>query len=234
MRIAAVADLHCSDKMVSELKPLLQEACQEADVLVLPGDLTHKGRIDQMQILLDLLAHVSVPIVAVAGNHDHDSDQQETLVAMLTESGIHVLDASACEIGGVEFVGTKGFCGGFGDLAIHPMGERILKRFLNETVEEAARLEKALEKISTRPVVGVLHYSPIKETLEGEPPELYAFLGSSHLASVFDRHDVDLILHGHTHKGSLQGKTERGTPVLNVCRFVLKRYTDRSYALIDL
>ena len=234
MRIAAVADLHCSAESARELKSLFYEAGQEAELLVLAGDLTNMGRVEEMQILLEMLRSVRVPIVAVAGNHDHESDQLDTLVAMMTESGIHVLDGSTCEVKGVGFVGTKGFCGGFGNLAVQPFGEQALKHFIRSSIDEAAHLENAITKMPTRPLVAVLHYAPIKQTLEGESPELFAFLGSSLLAAALDRHDVDLILHGHAHNGSLEGRTEGGIPVHNVCRFVQKRFTKRPYALIDI
>ncbi len=234
MRIAAIADLHCTTNSVGKVRKLLEDVEKEADLLILAGDLTNMGRLDEVEVLLDDLRLIPLPMVAVVGNHDHESDRLDELLRMLTESGIHMLDGDSCEIDGVGFVGAKGFCGGFGNLAVQPFGERALKSFIQSSIDEALLLEKALAKLDSAKRVGVLHYAPIKETLKGEEPELYPFLGSSLLGSALDRRGVDVIVHGHAHNGVLEGKTEKGIPVYNVCRFVQKRYGKRAYAIFDI
>ncbi|MDQ4075778.1 MAG: metallophosphoesterase, partial [Chloroflexota bacterium] len=197
MRIAAIGDLHYRPNSV--FRPLLQEIEREADLLVLAGDLTDTGRPIEMEVLLSELGPFPLPVVAVLGNHDHESGQAERLSDMLRAAGVILLDGTVVEVEGVGFVGTKGFCGGFGDTMIQPFGELALKTFIQEGLEEAVRLENALTKLRPERKVVVLHYAPIPETLEGEPLELYPFLGSARLANAIDRHGVDVIVHGHAH-----------------------------------
>jgi uncharacterized protein len=185
-------------------------------------------------VLLRELEHLKLPIIAVAGNHDHESDQIELLVKMMTDSGIHVLDGSVCKIKDVGFVGTKGFCGGFDKLAVQPFGERALKIFIQASINEAAHLDSILAQLECEKRVAILHFSPIKKTLEGEERELYPFLGSSLLARSLDRHGVDVIVHGHAHHGSLEGETPRGIPVHNVCRFVRIRAGLKPYFVFEV
>jgi Icc-related predicted phosphoesterase len=179
------------------------------------------------------LKPLKLPIVAVLGNHDHESDQAERLTDMLCDAGVTVLDGTVAEIDGVGFVGTKGFCGGFDRLFIQPFGERALKQFMQASLDEAVRLENALAKLDCPHKVAVLHYSPIRATVEGEPPELFAFLGSSRLANALDRLGVDVIFHGHAHHGSPYGTTPSGIPVHNVCRFVQQRHHRRNYVVYE-
>jgi Icc-related predicted phosphoesterase len=234
MKIAAIADLHCRQNSVGEIRPLLTDVETEADVLVLAGDLTDTGLRDEITVLEGELAGLNLPIVAVLGNHDHESDEAKALTEMLCNIGVQVLDGTVCEVGDVGFVGTKGFCGGFNDLFIHPFGERALKTFIQASLDEAVRLENALVKLDSRHKVAVLHYAPIRDTLEGEPLELYPFLGSSRLANALDRHKIDVIFHGHAHHGSLTGQTAGGIPVHNVCRFVRSRFGQRPYCLLEI
>lgn len=234
MRIAAIADLHCRATSAEEIRSLLANVEDEADLLVMAGDLTNRGRIEEMEVLIRELGRFSLPKVAVLGNHDHESDHPDEMVRMLEESGVHVLDGCACEIDGVGFVGSKGFCGGFDNLAVQPFGEKTLKMFIQSSIEEAARLENALPRLGCRKRVGVLHYSPIKATLKGEQPELFPFLGSSLLGEALDRHGVDLIVHGHAHVGFPEGHTAKGTPVHNVCHFVRTRYNMRPYIVMNV
>lgn len=234
MRIAAVGDVHCTAESEKEVRELIHEAASHGDVLALAGDLTNMGRVEEMEVLLRILQPVSIPIVAVVGNHDHESDQVETLVGMMTESGLHVLDGDIWEVDGVGFIGTKGFCGGFGHLAVQPFGERALKMFIRTSIDEAFRLESSLLKLQAEKRVALLHFAPIKETLRGESPELYAFLGSSLLADALDRHGVNMIFHGHAHNGSPSGFTKRGIPVYNVSMQVQRRFNGRGYGLFEL
>lgn len=224
MRIAAVGDLHCQVKSRGKIQELLKGVNDEAEVLLLAGDLTNVGLMEEMNVLLDELNHFSMPIIAVPGNHDHESDRIEVLLNMMRGRNINVLDGTTCEVGDVGFVGTKGFCGGFGKLRIQPFGESPIKAFIQAGIDEVVRLENAAMGLSTLHKVGVLHYSPIADTLEGEEKELYPFLGSSLFGDALERQGVSVIVHGHAHKGSPFGSTPNNIPVYNVSKFVLRRF----------
>jgi uncharacterized protein len=234
VRIAAVADLHYRTTEVNLLKKLLSKIRKEADILVLAGDLTDNGRPAEAEGLVRELKDIKIPIVGVLGNHDHESDQADELVEIFSAAGIHMLNGTAFELDGVGFVGTKGFCGGFDNLLVQPFGERALKTFIQTSIEEAVSLENALAKLQCPKKVVILHYSPIKETLLGEPPELYPFLGSSRLGNAVDRQSVRVIFHGHAHHGSPTGKTPGSIPVHNVCRFVQDRFHANPYCVVEL
>lgn len=233
MRFAAIGDLHCRARSQGMVRELLAGVEGEADVLALAGDLTDTGLPEEMEVLLGDLRGFSLPILAVLGNHDHESDHAEQLVAMLRDSGICVLEATVCEIDGVGFVGTKGFCGGFDRLSVQPFGERALKSFIGESIDEAVALENAAAKLEGTKVA-ILHYAPVPATLEGEARELYPFLGSSRLAGALDRQGVRLIVHGHAHHGSPVGATPHGAEVHNVSRFVRVRAGRRPYAVFEV
>ncbi len=224
MKIAAVGDLHCQTDSRGKIRDLLQGVNDQAEVLLLAGDLTNVGLMEEMAVLLDELDHFSMPVVAVPGNHDHENDHIEVLMNMMRSRGIYVLDGTTCEIGEVGFVGTKGFCGGFGKLRIQPFGERPIKAFIQAGIDEVVRVEKAAMGLSTLHKVGVLHYSPVSDTLSGEEEELYPFLGSSLFGDALDRQGVEVIVHGHAHKGSPYGSTPNKARVYNVSRFVLSRF----------
>jgi Icc-related predicted phosphoesterase len=234
VRIAAIGDLHCQTDSCGKIRELLRGVNEEADVLLLAGDLTNVGLMEEMEVLLDELGHFSLPIVAVPGNHDHENDHIEVLLNMMRSGGIHVLEGTAFEIGDVGFVGTKGFCGGFGTLRIQPFGERAIKAFIQATIDEVVRLENAAMSLSSPKKVGVLHYSPISATLEGEEPELFPFLGSSLFADALDRQGTNVIVHGHAHKGSPEGRTANDTLVYNVSQFVQTRFGRRPFCCFDL
>jgi len=139
-----------------------------------------------------------------------------------------VLDGDACEVHGVGIAGVKGFGGGFGKRALGPWGETIIKQFVREAVDEALKLEAALARLRTTHLVALLHYSPIQQTVEGEPLEIYPFLGSSRLEEPINRYPVSLVVHGHAHRGQLQGRTKSGVNVYNVSMPLLSRtFTDR-------
>jgi Icc-related predicted phosphoesterase len=219
MRIAAVADLHCTTASQGALQPLFSAMSAAADVIVLGGDLTDYGLADEARVLAKEVGGAArqVPIIAVLGNHDYESGTAEQVKGVLGESGIHVLDGSGCVVRGVGFAGVKGLGGGFGERALQPWGEDIMKRFVHEAVEEALKLESALARLRTPQRVAVLHYSPVAETVEGEPPEIFAFLGSSRLEEPLQRYPVAAVFHGHAHHGKLEGRTRDGAPVYNVC-----------------
>jgi len=169
-----------------------------------------------------------VPTVAVLGNHDFESDKSDEVVHILTEGGIAVLDGEAHEIGDVGLAGVKGFGGGFGQRALAPWGEAIVKHFVREAVDEALKLETALARLRTDHRIVLLHYAPIRETVEPEPLEIHAFLGSSRLEEPINRYPVTLVVHGHAHQGRAEGKTSGGVPVYNVSMPLLTRvFPDR-------
>ena len=234
MRIAAIADLHCRQNAGDTIREILDGVQDRADILIIAGDLTDTGLPAEAEALIQELKTRPIPIVGVLGNHDHESDPAEELTRMFSEAGVCMLDGTVIEVGGVGFVGTKGFCGGFDELLIQPFGEQALKTFIKNSIDEALRLENALAKLDCPHKVAVLHYSPIKETLEGEPAELFPFLGSSRLANAIDRRGVSVIVHGHAHHGSPYGETPGKIPVHNVCRFVQKKNTDLCYCIFEL
>jgi Icc-related predicted phosphoesterase len=222
MRIAATADLHFTPQRQAVLRDQLEKVRDEADLLVLAGDLTNYGQPDEMTPLLNVLIRLRVPTVAVLGNHDYESGKEAELMRMLSEGGIKVLDGSAYERDGVGFAGTKGFVGGFGPAMLTPFGEREIKDFVRASVDESMKLERALSQLRTRKRIVVLHYSPISATVKGESSEIFAFLGTSRLAEVVDRLGADLILHGHAHNGTLEGRTPGGIQVCNVATTLLQ------------
>jgi Icc-related predicted phosphoesterase len=234
MRIAAIADFHCRVNSAEIIRPLLEGLDQVADVLLIPGDLTDTGLPNELEVLLNELQALQMTKIAVLGNHDHESDKAGELVAMLQSEGIVVLDGGAYEIGDVGFVGTKGFCGGFDTHFVQPFGERALKEFIQVSLNEAVNLENALTKLSCSYKVAISHYAPIKGTLEGEPLELYPFLGSSRLANVMDRQGVNVIFHGHAHHGCLEGRTPGNIPVFNVSRFARTRFNQSPFCLFEI
>jgi Icc-related predicted phosphoesterase len=221
MRIAATADLHCSPHNHAVLQEQLAKARDQADILVLAGDLTNYGQPGEMEALLNTLVRLRIPIVAVLGNHDYESGLEGELLRMMATAGIKVLDGTGYERDGVGFAGTKGFVGGFGRGVLTAFGEREIKVFVQAAIDEALKLERAMSQLRTPKRIVVLHYSPIAATVAGEAPEISPFLGTSRLAEVVDRHGADLVLHGHAHRGTLDGKTTGGVPVHNVAMNLL-------------
>ncbi|HEY6768514.1 MAG TPA: metallophosphoesterase [Candidatus Sulfotelmatobacter sp.] len=225
MRIAASADLHFTPQVYEKLKDQFERVRDEADLLVLAGDLTNYGQPDEMEPLLNVLVRLRLPTVVVLGNHDYESGKEEELRKMLIAGGVKVLDGSGYERDGVGFAGTKGFVGGFGRAALTAFGEREVKDFVRASVDEAMKLERAMSQLRAAKRVVVVHYSPIAETVQGEPPEIFPFLGSSRLADVIDRHGADLVVHGHAHHGKADGRTTAGVPVHNVAIALLQAQT---------
>jgi len=222
MRIAATADLHFSAQTQGLLKEQLGRVRDEADVLVVAGDLTNYGRPQEMEPLVNVLVRLRLPTIAVLGNHDYECGQEAELIRMMTSEGIKVLDGTGYERDGVGLAGTKGFIGGFGRGVLTAFGEPEIKAFVKASIDEAMKLERAMSQLRSLKRVVVLHYAPIAATVSGEAPEIYPYLGSSRLAEVVDRHGAELILHGHAHHGSLNGKTTAGIPVHNVAITLLQ------------
>ncbi len=225
LRVAAVGDLHCTRASGGAFSPWLRAVNERADVLLLAGDLTDYGTAEEAEILLKELSVVRVPILAVLGNHDHESGHADVVFELLTRGGVRVLggDAISHEIEGVGFTGVKGFCGGFASRTLGHWGEPAIKAFVQECIDETLRLETGLARLRTERKVVLLHYSPVRGTLEGEPLEIFPFLGCSRLEGPMLRYRPDLVLHGHVHRGCLEGATENGVPVFNVALPLLAR-----------
>ena len=211
VRIAAVGDIHLGRAAYGPpIQTLFAPVAEQADVLALCGDLTDRGDPEEGRQLGRALATVGVPIVAVLGNHDHESGKVPELSRILCDAGVQVLDGGdAYEVHGVGFAGVKGFAGGFGRRALGPWGEETIKLFVREAVDEALKLETSLSKLRTERRVALLHYSPIAGTVEGEPREIYPYLGSSRLEEPLIRYPVDVVFHGHAHHGTAGGQDGR-------------------------
>ena len=230
VRIAAVSDIHYNKTSQGALQPLFAEITDSADVLVLAGDLTDYGLAEEARVLAkDLTTSLKIPAVAVLGNHDFEAGEEKEIIAILSDAGVRVLDGDSYEVHGVGFAGVRGFCGGFGRGALGAWGESVIKAFVHEAISEALKLEAALARLKTEHRIAVIHYAPIRETVEGEPLEIYPFLGSSRLEEPLIRYDVSAVFHGHAHKGALQGTIGKGIPVYNVCLPLLQaRHPDQS------
>jgi len=216
-RIAAVGDLHFGKGSLGTLQPLLGQVGQVADILLLLGDLTDYGHPDEAAALAkELNAMLKIPIVAVLGNHDYELGREADVRQILEQVGIKVLDGEACEVLGIGFAGVKGFSGGFGQRVLAPWGEKVVKQFVHEALEEALKLESALSRLRTERRFALLHYAPIQATVENEPLEIYAFLGCSRLEEPLNRYPLDGVFHGHAHHGVRHGKTKSGVAVHNV------------------
>jgi len=223
VRVAAVGDLHCTRTSQRAFQPLFAAARANADVLLLCGDLTDYGLPEEARVLArDLATVLRIPAVGVLGNHDYESGQHEEVVQILREAGVVILDGDGCEVAGLGIEGVKVLGGGFGERALQPRGEDIMKRFVRETVDGVLKFESALARLRTLRRVAILHYSPIQATVEGEPPELCPFLGSSRLEEPLNRYPVDLVFHGHAHHGQAEARTRTGVPVYNVCLPLLR------------
>ncbi len=235
MRIAATADLHFNPQSYAKLQDQFECVRDEADVLVLAGDLTNYGQPQEMEPLLNALVRLRIPTIVVLGNHDFESGKEEELCRLITNAGIKLLDGTAYERDGVGFAGTKGFVGGFGRGMLTAFGEREIKQFVQASIDEALKLERAMSQLRTAKRVVVLHYSPIPETVQGEATEIFPFLGTSRLAEVVDRHGADLVVHGHAHHGKTDGRTPAGVPVHNVAISLLQAQAKSSvYRVFDL
>jgi Icc-related predicted phosphoesterase len=224
MRIAAIADLHFGKASAGSLQTLLSQIATAADVLVVAGDITDYGTVEEARLFSkEIGSSLRIPVVAVLGNHDFEAGAEREVHQILVDQGVLVLDGDTCEVQGVGFAGVKGFAGGFGRRALGPWGESIIKQFVREAVDEALKLEAALARLRTRQLIAMMHYAPIQQTVEGEPLEIYPFLGSSRLEEPLGRYPVTMVLHGHAHRGQLEGKTQGGIPVYNVSLPLLTR-----------
>jgi len=233
LRVAAMADLHVKESGETRYRALFAEISKTADVLVLAGDLTDLGKPREAELLAEDLQACSIPVVGVLGNHDYECGQVDEVISIVREAGVHLLDGHPVEINGVGFAGVKGFIGGFGPRMLGSFGEPGIKTVVADAMQEAIRLENAMRRVRASRALIVLHYAPIAETIEGEPPEIYPFLGSSRLAEVIDRFKVSAVVHGHAHRGRYEGRTPGGAPVYNVAEHIEKP-TGRPYALLEI
>jgi Icc-related predicted phosphoesterase len=231
--VAGLGDLHVAESSTRPFRELFMEVSGEADVLALCGDLTNLGRIKEAEILAEDLHACKIPVVGVLGNHDLECGESEKVLEILQQAGLRFLETQVYEIEGVGFAGVKGFAGGFGSHMLGAFGEEAIKHFVSEAVNEAMRLENALHGLTTERRVVVLHYAPIDATLEGEPRDIFPFLGSSRLGETIDRFEVSAVLHGHAHHGTYTGKTTKGIPVYNCAQHVPKD-SGKPYALIKV
>jgi Icc-related predicted phosphoesterase len=217
VRLAAVGDLHYGKASRGMMQPIFAALTRlEADILLLCGDLTDYGLPEEAaELARELVAGIKIPIVGVLGNHDYEAGAAADVTRILTEAGVRLLDGETVDVQGIGFAGVKGFAGGFGRGVLGPWGEEVVKLFVKEAVSEALKLETALARLRSATRVAILHYAPIAGTVEGEPREIYPYLGCSRLEEPLARYEVTAVFHGHAHHGALEGKTITGTPVYN-------------------
>lgn len=226
-RIAAIADLHTRDADKGKWSQFFMEVSKNADVLAICGDLTDTGDETEAHVLAEELKSCSIPVVAVLGNHDFEKGRHKLIRQIIQSQHVHVLDGESVVINDIGFAGVKGFGGGFDNYMLSMFGEGAMKSFVHEAVDEALHLDRALARIDQDygdiPKVALLHYSPIKETVQGEPEQIFPFLGSSRLAEPLLRREVTVAFHGHAHVGVLEGSVQGKVKVFNVAKQVLAK-----------
>ncbi len=234
-RLAAAGDLHCRGDQHGRFLELVKAVNGEAEGLVLCGDLTDRGLVDEAKTLAEALSNLRVPCAAVLGNHDYEAGQQREICRVLREAKVGVLDGEYAVLDKrLGVAGVKGFACGFGRGTLQAFGEPAVKAFVQEAVNEALKLEAALAQIDTPNRIVIMHYAPVVDTTEGESVEIRAFLGTSRLAAPVDAFGALAVFHGHAHHGSLEGRTGRGIPVYNVAMPVLRKAFDRRFRVVDL
>jgi len=236
VRIAAVGDLHARLDRPGRLRRALRDVNDEAELLLLAGDLTDQGLLEEAEMLADELSGVRVPKVAVLGNPDPEQGRAAELIHLLGRGGIRVLDGDVHVFDGrVAIAGVKGFCGGFDDATLEPWGEQIVKQFVLEAVNESLKLETALARVrGFEKRIALMHYAPVHQTIVGEEPEIAPFLGCSRLSEPLDKFAATLAVHGHAHKGQLSGKTPLGRPVYNAAMELLEERTGRKFLVLEV
>lgn len=231
-RIAAVGDIHFSQDDEGRYQEQFRSISKHADVLAICGDLTQHGNVREAEVLAGELKSCQVPVVGVLGNHDYALGEDQAIRRVMRPV-MSILDEEPVVLRNIGFAGIKGFGGGFGHHMLAAFGEPGIKRFVQEAVNESLLLERALSQIEAEKKVVVMHYSPIIETLIGEPPEIFPFLGCSRLAEPIDQFGADLVLHGHAHRGSPSGRTSSQVPVHNVALAQLEN-PERPYMVIEI
>ncbi|MDX5422970.1 MAG: metallophosphoesterase [Hymenobacteraceae bacterium] len=238
-KIAAVGDIHVRETDQGKWEDFFKEASEQADVLLLCGDLTDTGRVAEAEVLAHELKACTIPVVAVLGNHDYERDHHKGIRKTLIRENVHVLDGDCIVIGDVGFAGVKGFGGGFDQGMLGMFGEPMIKSFVQEAVDESLKLDGALARLDSEhenlKKVVLLHYAPIKSTVVGEPEQIFPFLGSSRLADPINRRGVLAAFHGHAHIGTLKGETSKGVKVFNVSKPILvKEGYDPAFYLMEI
>ncbi|CAL9640287.1 metallophosphoesterase family protein [Streptomyces sp. enrichment culture] len=230
IRVAAVGDIHMGPDSQGTLRPAFETLPDCADVLLLAGDLTRHGTPEEARVVAREIKDLGVPVVAVLGNHDHHDERPEEVTAILEEGGARVLEGSGTVVdsahGRIGVAGTKGFCGGFAGRNAGEFGEPLMKEFVRYTRRSADGLRTALEELGEQECdarIALTHFSPVPDTLAGEPLEIYPFLGSYLLAEAIDTGGADLAVHGHAHAGTEHGMTSSGVRVRNVAQPVIGR-----------
>lgn len=224
IRIGAVGDFHIGEEDAGAYRGLFARCNEDADILLLAGDLTRRGTPVEMRTVVAELAEVRIPIAAVLGNHDYEGGEPEELAAILRDRGVHVLDGDSFELNEwVGIAGTKGFVGGFGRGTLTAFGEPQTKAFVTASLDEVQKLEQALQRLHTPIRIALLHYAPIVATVIGESEQIFPFLGTDRLAEPLDRYEVRAAFHGHAHSGALRGATLGGVHVFNVSLPLLRR-----------
>ena len=236
VRVAAVADIHCNRSSYDSIRPLFSRIAENADLLLMCGDLVDYGLPEEAIVLAKEITNLKIPSLAVLGNHEFESGKQDEVKKILSDAGTMVLDGDAREVLGIGFAGVKGFAGGFGERALGPWGEDMIKRFVHEAVGEALKLESALARLRTEKRIVLLHYSPIRETVIGEPAEIFPYLGSSRLEVPLNRYPVTAVFHGHAHHGAPEGRTKNGSPVYNVAMKLLQATSpdQRAFRILEV
>ncbi len=232
LRIAATGDVHYNRHSKGQHRELFAHVSRAADVLLLCGDLTDHGLVDEAELLAEDLQHCTIPVVAVLGNHDYESGNPDAVVNTLERAKVNVLQGECIEINGVGFAGVCGFGGGFGRRMLNAWGEPAIKNFVQEAVDQAMQLERALARLQTQQQVVVLHYSPVRDTIVGEDPEIFPFMGSTRLEGPINRFGVAAAFHGHAHGGTHEGRTSGGIPVFNVSIPLLRRVNPEAQPFI--
>jgi Icc-related predicted phosphoesterase len=227
VRIAAVGDVHLDKDVLGRFRPALEQLSEQADVLLLAGDLTRHGTAEEARCVATEFGGLGVPVIAVLGNHDHHCGQVPQVVRELESAGIVVLEGSGTVIetagGRLGVAGVKGFGGGFAGRCASAFGEPEMKAFVTTTSDSADALATALAGLDCDLRVALTHYAPVPETLAGEPLEIYPFLGSYLLGQAIDSVPTALALHGHAHAGTERGATPGGVLVRNVAHPVIKQ-----------
>lgn len=224
-RIAAIADIHVKETDKGKWVNCFQEVSRQADVLLICGDLTDTGDEVEAQVLAEELKSCSIPVVAVLGNHDYEKGRHKLIRQIVQSQQVHILNGESIVIANVGFAGIKGFGGGFDNYMLSMFGEGAMKAFVQEAVDEALHLDRALARLDgdypNIKKIAVLHYSPISATVVGEPEAIFPFLGCSRLAEPLSRRGVVAAFHGHAHVGTLEGEAAGGVKVFNVAKPIL-------------
>lgn len=224
-RIAAMADLHIRETDKGKWVDCFKQIAANADILVIAGDLTDTGDEGEAAVLIEELKPCSIPIICVLGNHDYEKGRHKLIRQMMINSNIHVLDGESVVVNGIGFAGVKGFGGGFDKHMLSMFGEGAMKAFVQEAVDEALHLDRALARLDQEneqiKKIAIMHYSPVSETVKGEPEIIFPFLGSSRLAEPLTRRNVVAAFHGHAHSGTLEGQAPGDVKIFNVARPIL-------------